>query len=255
MVLPPITEQQQQILLLLYRFRFLNRIHIQTLLHHKTFNRVNVWLKDLTEKNYIGKIVDTESKINIIPTKYYLSVNGIRYLKSQPNCEIKYLSKIYRESKRSEAFINQCLFIADIYIYLSEKYKQTEGFVFYTQSEYSLHGIIKELFPLFVFRKSVDEPYYVAEIFKENIPRKKAIRPRIERYIQFFSQGKWLQNELPPKIFFICPDAKMRNIVYKDTKQILDDEDAQNLSIFVTTKDQIQKQSIEGEIWEQVKEE
>jgi len=252
MVLPPITKQQQTILLLLYRFRFLNRIHIQTLLNHKTFNRINVWLKDLTEKNYIGKIVDTESKINIIPSKYYLSVNAIRYLKTQPNCELKYLSKLYRENKRSEAFIDQCLFIADIYIYLSKKY--TTDCAFYTQSDYSLHGLIKELFPLFVFRKKEDEPYYVVEIFKENMPRKKAIRPRIEKYIQFFSQDRWLQNELPPKILFICPDIKMKNIVNKDTKQILDDEDVKDLSIYVTTSDQIRTQNIEGEIWEQIEE-
>ena len=162
---------------------------------------------------------------------------------------------MYRESKRSEAFINQCLFIADIYIYFLNKNKQNSDFAFYTQAEYSLHGLIKELFPLFLFRKREDEPYYVAEIFKENMPRKKAIRPRIEKYIQFFSQDRWLQNELPPKILFICPDIKMKKIVYKDTKQTLDDEDIQNLSIFITTKEQVQKQSIEGEIWEQVKEE
>lgn len=254
MVLPPITTLQQKILLLLYRFRFLDRKQIQTLLHHKTFNRINVWLKDLTEKKYIGRIVDTESKINIVPAKYYLSVNGIRHLKSQSDCEIKYLSKLYRESKRSEAFINQCLFIADIYLYLQKKYAHTTGFSFYTQSEYSLHGLIKELFPLFVFRKRGDEPYYVAEIFKENMPRKKAIRPRIERYIEFFSQDKWLQNELPPKILFICPDTKMKSIVIKDTKQILDNEDVQGLSIYATTKEQIQKQNIEDEIWEKVEE-
>jgi len=249
MVLPPITKQQQTILLLLYRFRFLNRIHIQTLLHHKTFNRINVWLKDLTGKNYIAKIADIESKINIIPSKYYLSVNGIRHLKTQPTSEIKYLSKLYRESKRSEAFINQCLFIADIYIYLSKKY--TSDFSFYTQSDYSLHGLIKELFPLFVFRKRGNEPYFLVEIFREK-PPKKAYIPRLEKYIQFATKGQWTMQELQPKILLICPDSKLRKAIYRETKNLLIDENTDNLEVFITTKDQIENKSIESEIWEKI---
>ena len=35
MKLPKITTKQEEILALLYRYRFLNRIQIQTLMHHK----------------------------------------------------------------------------------------------------------------------------------------------------------------------------------------------------------------------------
>lgn len=52
----PITSKQIEILALLYRFRFLNRVQIQILLHHKDYRRINDWLKDLTEREYVGRV-------------------------------------------------------------------------------------------------------------------------------------------------------------------------------------------------------
>ena len=64
MLLPTITNKQKEILLLLYRFRFLNRIQIQTLLNNKDYKNINLWLKDLTTKNYTGKIFERTPGIN-----------------------------------------------------------------------------------------------------------------------------------------------------------------------------------------------
>jgi hypothetical protein len=48
--LPPLTPKQQEILKLLYKYKFLNRTQIQTLLSHKDKRRIITWLKDLREK-------------------------------------------------------------------------------------------------------------------------------------------------------------------------------------------------------------
>ncbi|MDA1317406.1 MAG: hypothetical protein O3B87_05310 [bacterium] len=64
MLLPTITNKQKEILHYLYRFRFLNRIQIQSLLNHKDPKNTNVWLKDLTTKNYTGKIFERTPGIN-----------------------------------------------------------------------------------------------------------------------------------------------------------------------------------------------
>lgn len=55
MTLTKITKKQQSTLTILYQFRFLNRIQIQKLLHHKYHKRIIDWLNDLTENEYIGK--------------------------------------------------------------------------------------------------------------------------------------------------------------------------------------------------------
>ena len=43
--LPYISEKQKEILKLIHKFRFLNRIQIQTIMKHKDYKRINVWLK------------------------------------------------------------------------------------------------------------------------------------------------------------------------------------------------------------------
>jgi len=50
MKLPKLTTKQQEIIHLLYRYRYLDRIQIQRLMGHKDKRRVLSWLKDLRDK-------------------------------------------------------------------------------------------------------------------------------------------------------------------------------------------------------------
>jgi hypothetical protein len=70
MTLPTITTKQQEILKLLYRFRFVDRIQVQAFLHHKDKGRVSAWLKDLREKQYIGWIYSTDFTEKAKPAIY-----------------------------------------------------------------------------------------------------------------------------------------------------------------------------------------
>ena len=115
--------------------------------------------------------------------------------------------------------------------------------------------MIKEIFPYFVFRKDEDPPFYVAEIFQATAPRKNAIQPRIKEYIHFFTQEKWLQHEPLPNILFICPNNKKKDVIQKDTQQILVEEDVPDHSIYIATQEQVKEFGITGDIWVQVKEE
>src|SRR5258708_20997867 len=96
MPLPHITQQQQRILILLYRFRFLNRLHIQKFLHHKDKKTINVWLKDLKEKEYICRIYDDETfGENTKLAVYYIDIQGISFLKTQSTFELQVIPKLH----------------------------------------------------------------------------------------------------------------------------------------------------------------
>jgi hypothetical protein len=82
MKLPKITSKQQDIVELLYRYRFLNRIQIQSFMGHTDKRRVLAWLKDLREKQYVTWIYSTDFTEKTKPAIYYLGLNGIRYLKT-----------------------------------------------------------------------------------------------------------------------------------------------------------------------------
>ena len=80
--LPRLTKKQQEILRLLYSFRFLNRIQIQAFLGHKDPKTINLWLRDLRAKGYVEWIYSTHFAEKTKPAIYYLSLNGVRHLRT-----------------------------------------------------------------------------------------------------------------------------------------------------------------------------
>ncbi|NCS97742.1 MAG: hypothetical protein GW762_04100 [Candidatus Pacebacteria bacterium] len=207
MLLPTITNKQKEILLLLYRFRFLNRIQIQTLLNNKDYKNINLWLKDLTTKNYTGKIFERIPGINK-PAIYFASNNGIKFFSSAEGADKKSLRKLYQEKRRSQAFIDQCLLIGQIYIKLLDQ--NLQDFKFYTQVDFQKNSVIRELLPRFayVYIKDRKLQHYTCDIIKDGTPRF-AIRSRINQYIEFFKDQPTMH------IVFVCQSKKTLEFVQK----------------------------------------
>ena len=81
-----ITKKQLEIITLLYRFRFLNRLQIQKLLNQKQKNRINYWLKDLYDKKIIGRNYSKKFGDNIKPAVYYLKTKSKTEAVQIENC-------------------------------------------------------------------------------------------------------------------------------------------------------------------------
>ena len=247
MTLPHITNKQQEILTHLYRFRFPNSLQIQKLLHNKGRRNINMWLKDLVAKNYIGRKYENTLIENAKPAQYFLAVNGIRYLKMQRKDN---LTKLRREKYRSLRFTEECKFITVCYLQTITNSANTT-FDFYTRNDYAKDSLIGQLNPHFVRVKHQGKKdlYYIYELFQENTPRF-FIRSRIEHYIDFFTKDDWTKTLVPPHIFFICPDEKMEQYVLRFVNKTTL-EQSSDISVFVTTQNQVEKQSILGSIWQQ----
>src|SRR3989344_6235671 len=151
MTIPYITPKQQQIPKLIYTFRILNRLQIQKILKHKDKRRINSWLKDLVEKEYLEKIPkDSTFEERTKLTIYRIGMNGIRFLNTQDDCLPEIIKKLYKDKNRSDNFINQCILLADIYLELKNK-----STVLLTRSDYiksdSPFNFLVELNPNLVY--------------------------------------------------------------------------------------------------------
>lgn len=239
-----ITKKQQELLLLLYRFRFLNRVQFQKLFNHKTFNRIIVWLNDLTDKGYTEKIIDADSKMNTSPTIYYIGKNGIKFLNTQENCEKAYIARMYSEWKKSTEFVHRCLLIGDMYIH----FNKTSNIAFYTQSDYSVSGIIREIFPDFVYRRG--ERYYLGKFIMEK-PRK-AIRACIDKYVRYYTSTEGKNHASVSTFLFICPNEDIEKYVIKKIKKALLEENIDYLKFNTSTLEQIKQEGIDSKIWNSV---
>jgi len=114
-----ITKKEHIIIVLLYTFRFINSKQIQQFLDHRDHRRINSWLKDLVEKEYIERnfipIYGTLTK----PAVFNLSVKGRRYMRHVYSYYFPaYLKRIARDSKVSKSFRIRCQIITDWYLTL-----------------------------------------------------------------------------------------------------------------------------------------
>lgn len=259
MTLPNITNKQQEILKLILQFRYLNRIQIQKFLHHKDKKTINLWLKDLTLKDYLVRIYDSETfGENTLPAIYYLSQNGIRFLRTQEDYYKKILLKFYREKDRSEIFISDSQLIADICLDLKARSSNGTSFDYATQSDYarpdSAYNFLSDLTTQLIFtkQKKTNKNYYLLEILNTTFPKYR-IRKRIKDYIAFLSDHEWVEHfKSSPRILFICQTKELLIATKRFTKKLLIDQDSNNIHISFALEDEVRKQGVTTEIWEEI---
>jgi len=211
---PQLTPKETEILTLLYRFRFLNRQHIQDFLDHKHHSRIIEWLKKLAQEKYILKFY--EKSLNNNPAIYCLDKLGRKYLKSKGRIKLEPLSRVWREAKYSEQFRNRCLFITDIYFSLTDFAKKADSTLhFYTKTDlYSEKYLINPKPDIYFALKGKGTKRYFLDIFDDIAPL--ALRRRIKDYLEYYNSDEWQDNtDKPfPEIILICPNNRLKNHLY-----------------------------------------
>ncbi|QQS20169.1 replication-relaxation family protein [Candidatus Saccharibacteria bacterium] len=224
MTLPKLTKKQQEILLLLYRFRFLNRIQIQAFLEHKDPKTINMWLRDLRDKGYVEWIYSTHFAEKTKPAIYYLGLNGVRHLRTLttkskdensgemivlPYCPPEELRKRYKEPTRSQTFIDRCVLVADCALAMEQEDAANEAkdkkprYYYQTEADYLLersyyHFVLESelIQPNLIYcqdkinnaGKAEETPEsYILEVFDPTLPRYR-MKKRLGDYVKFLDE-------------------------------------------------------------------
>ncbi len=249
------TPKQLQILLFLYRFRFLNRIQIQQFLNHKSPRRVNTWLKDLTTRNIIGRKYSTKLLANTKPAIYHLSTKSRKILLEQPDINEKLLKRVYREKTRSDKLIDHCLLVADIYFLLDKQSQDNKAKLhFYTKTDLVTHYYLPYKRPdAYIAIEDKDTQRYFLEIIDEGTPRF-MIRSKINQYIDYADNKNWEKNTSHPfpSILIVCPTEDVYNFLLKHIAQVLEEEIETEIDFYLTTKDIIKSTNIKTDIWQKI---
>lgn len=261
--LPKLTKKQRVILKLLYRFRFLNRIQIQALMGHKDPKTINLWLRDLRAKGYVEWIYSTHFAEKTKPAVYYLSLNGVRYLRTltrttkddegeteaTPAYPPEELRKRYKEPTRSQTYIDRCILIADCCIALERADTENEAknkkvrHYYQAEADYLLersyyHFILESelIQPSLVFCKdkfndeSKEETTlksYILEIFDPTLPRYR-MKKRLGDYVKYLDDENYTWREQTdteklPIVLFVCP--RTTDLIYakRRTRKLIAD--------------------------------
>lgn len=261
MTIPYITPKQQQIPKQINRFRFLDRLQIQKIMHHKDKRRINSWLKDLVAKGYLEKVDDSSSEQRKIAV-YRIGINGIRFLKTQDDVDKIFLHKLYREKDRSEEFINHSLFLADIFLNLTTDTAKQDSLAFFPQSNYfltSAYTLLTKFSPDAYFTRKRGKgktKRFLLHNIQESMLRFRSfkLRKKIRDYIDFFFTDEW-ENETKtsfPILLFILPDIAALIYLQRYIQKILSDNDHPKIDIWLTTKEKIEKHGFTATSWEEV---
>lgn len=252
--LPHITNKQALIITLLFSFRFLDRTHIQKLLSHKDEARINQWLKDLTQKNYLSRKYTSTFPENTKPAIYHLAHNGIAFLKTQHSAEAQ---KLYRENKRSDSFISTRLLLADIYLDLKDKSRDATQFAMFVQSDFATHDqgkLLQELSPSAYIEQNTDgqTKHYFVDILSD-LPLE-ILRKRIKQIITFYQGSEWeaATGQPFPTVLLICPDDTLLATIKRFAKTRLKQLDELDIKLHLTTAKSAKEQGITGDIWQPV---
>ena len=232
-----ITNKQSEILSLLFKFRFLTRNQIQTMLNHKYPSRIFTWLDELKNNDYLN--YSYTKNFNNLPAVYSLGKNGAKYLRKDKTIGNK-VDKIRKEAKCPENFKDRCLFIADIYISLLSFTKSIKATLhFYTKSD--LYGMEHLISPhpdayFAIEDETGNVKRYFLEIFNENL-RTNILRHRAKAYLTYFDSDDWQDNTNKPfpEIILVCSSAKLKNHMYYFLREKLDEDDHPNF--YLTTKE------------------
>jgi hypothetical protein len=232
--------------MLLYKYRFLNRIQIQALMGHKDKKTINMWLRDLKAKEYIEWIYNPDHFAEKTkPAIYYIGINGVRYFKTiqatddTPWFSIEDIRKRYKEAKRSQTFIDHCMLIADCCVDLAAHSDDKTSYECITEADYrnehsQYHFFLDNdlvttnlLFVKTERKKSgnVTTPYLL-EIFDATMPRYR-IKKRLANYIEYLDYGDWqsqTNDDKPPLLLFVCPRTSDLIYAKRRTRGLLADE-------------------------------
>jgi len=248
MPLSKITTKQQEIIRLLYRYRFLDRTHIQALLHHRDKRRIISWLKDLRDKQYIGWIyngADFAEKTK--PAIYFIALNGIRHLRATEKLPATELRKRYRDAQRAASFVTRSLLIAGYCITLNNNNTKNTEFSYELVADYAGnndHGLY-DLKPHLHFTKQADETIteYLLEYFDTSLPRYQ-LKNRIKGYIDHLDQEDTRSIAL-----FVF--ATIADLIYAKRLIRRLTEDLDGITIRVAPLEKVKQGGILAKIWEQ----
>lgn len=233
-----ITKKQLEIIILLYRFRFLNRLQIQQLLNHKKISQINIWLKNLNDKKIISRNYSNKLGENIKPAIYFLKSKSKNYLIDQLEKDEKMMKRIYGEKNRSQKFINHCLLSADFYLSLKKSHLPEEIF-FYTKIDLLNYDGLPLSHPdaYVATKKGKRIKRYFLEIIDEGTPRF-VIRAKIKQYLEYYNANTWQEvTKHPfPKILILCPDDSIKKYLHSFIPRIMVEENQEDIDFYLSTE-------------------
>jgi hypothetical protein len=254
---PKLTRQQLRILTFLYRYRFLTSVQIQQLLQHKDRGRINIWLSDLRDLDFITWRFHNEAGENMKPAICSLRPTGVRYLSLLNYYPPAGLSRRRRDKDRSPAFVDKCLMLANISILLTQADASETTYDVQNASDWETpepeRDFARDLSPDLWITETTDQEDSdtLLEIFEPTVPAY-MVRKRIKDYIAASDEWQYRLGTDFLRVLFVCPTIARLIYAKRIARRLIAERgDPDSLDLYFTTFDQLRRQGFLACGWEQ----
>lgn len=244
-----LTNKQLELLLILYKFRFVTVELAATVLEVKSANSLRERYAKLVKEGYVGRRYDASYRIKSRHAEYFLLSKGITALKKQPTCDDAMLHRMYKDKTASNLFVGQNLAVAAAYCRLRNP--ETK---FLTQSQ--LAGFVGFPNPLpdgfMSIRSKQGSCYFFVEVMREAEPFFVALHRRAKRYIAYSESGDWqiAQKGKPfPAVLLICETPALQKRLAKRIAKLTEASWSDELNYYTATAAALGTATLDSKIW------
>lgn len=245
----------EQILILIYKLRYLTQPQIQKLMNHKYHSNIYTWLNFLVTNKYLKKYSQTPFSSEL--PYYSLGTKGRRYFLEHPEIEdINHplLDRVWQEERYSLSFKKHCIFLANCRLSLIDLVKMVDGgkgkLKYFSQVD--LQGVEHLITPIpnayfSIQDKEANVKRYFLDLFYD-YTRWNDMEKRVRQYLRYFDKQLWqmyMKTDFP-EIILICP----KHVSKKNLEKYIQErykEKGQFVSFYLSTKDEIQYKGIRAD--------
>jgi hypothetical protein len=130
----------------------------------------------------------------------------------------------------------------------------TESEYINPKSPFYFTGMLSDLHPYLVFTRKINNKtsYFLLEIITSTLPAYR-VRKRIRTYLEFLTECEWIGHvKTVPEILFVCETKELMIRSKRYTKKLLVEAEEENVRMSFAQKDEVQKDGVTAEVWEDV---
>lgn len=257
---------QRELIQWVYKLHVATRAQLQEILQHKGHSRISVWLKDLTEKEFLHSDLLYEAPGKKKPCVYSLGPMGVRTMINFFGATSPYLKQKLKNPWFDRRFLAHDLLTVDFFLTFlrfareqgdmlehlgSEERISQDTEVSYMDDFDIQSNILSEPDAVLRYTKkgrSVPGVFYI-EVDRYNMSGPKFLL-KIDRYLNFYESGRWRESyDIFPLILIITVNKAFLETIYSGIDKRLSKYNEVEDLFRLTTFDEIKAKGINGPIW------